>query len=123
MSANHTPIRVALLEPELITRLALSRCLRFEGVDVFYIKQLSEAFDRNPDAIVASLSAAANELEEAAGKYRSKNKRPAIVITSWGMQNETDPALFPDFIFLRKPIICSDIVWVIRSALGRTGKK
>ena len=119
-SAESKTISSLIIEPEFITRLAISRCLRAEGIKVSYVSTISDISKHMADVVIVSAAAGDSELLLDFLRRQKRDDNKLILITSWTLQEEISELRLPRCVLLLKPLLCHDIVRIIRDAFPKS---
>lgn len=113
-----SPARIVIIEQELITRLALTRCLKAENFEVVHTLVPEEIAEQNPACIILGNSGHTAFAITRKLKKIFKKSFPLLIVTSCSDQDEKIYRSFRSCLLWQKPFVCSHLCRYIKRTLA-----
>lgn len=112
---THSPRKMlaGIIENELVTRLALTRCLRNKGFEIVHADSMEDFMKHKPHIIIVSTATTpVTAFVEQAARYFFEEP-PLLIITSWSRLEDSPLIDYPNYCLFQKPFVCSQLVTLV----------
>lgn len=112
---THSPRKMlaGIIENELVTRLALTRCLRNKGFEIIHADSFEDFMKHKPHIIIVSTATIpVTSFVEQATRYFF-DAPPLLIVTSWSRQEESLLMDYPNYCLFQKPFVCSQLAALV----------